>query len=48
MQSTPQRGSGIPRDDAERTCAIYFNIAQAVIFHLISLKFSTFRLEDDI
>lgn len=45
MQSTPQRGSGIPRDDAD---AIYFNIAQAVIFHLISLKFSTFRLEDDI
>lgn len=42
MQSTPQRGSGIPRDDAD------VNIAQAVIFHLISLKFSTFRLEDDI
>lgn len=44
MQSTPQRGSGIPRDDADAPVLL----AQAVIFHLISLKFSTFRLEDDI
>lgn len=47
MQSTPQRGSGIPRDDADAP-VLYILIAQAVIFHLISLKFSTFRLEDDI
>ena len=45
MQSTPQRGSGIPRDDADAP-VLYMNIAQAVISHLLSLKFSTFRLKD--
>ena len=35
------------RDEADAP-VLYMNIAQAVISHLISLKFSTFRLKDDI
>lgn len=45
MQSTTQTWQWKSLE-SRRTRAICFDIAQAVISHLLSLKFSTFRLKD--